>query len=229
MDKSTLAGFIRRAVIVKPQVIPHLSEQARELLGIKAERLGYQPIRDDYWTSIYEAVEGYLTGNKPVTSFRNSASVAMSEAFTAAVYEAWYQVGAEPPLSDEVSAWLSERIGQERGFIVRLFDRLKSEWQGLDPSSEALARAEGFARTLDALYSEAKLRGMKNQVVTWILGETEEHCDTCLSLAGKKHKISYLIKNNYIPGKPGAGMDCNGYRCDCKIVDKNGNEVTISE
>lgn len=221
MKSKTLYNFIRNAVTLVPDVIPLLSAKAKETL------LGYQPIRDNYFSAIYDAVEGYLTGNRPVTAFSNKAREAMSSAFTDAVYEGYQNAGAELPLSDDVAAWLSERIAFERKNIVSLFERLKAEWDGIDPINEAMARAEGYARTLDAMYGEAKMRGMKNQMVTWHLGQTEKHCDTCSTLANKKHKISYLIQNNYIPRKPGAGMECNGYNCDCSITDKNGNEVTI--
>lgn len=214
--------YAARIVQSVPAVIPFLSIKAKGAL------LGYQPIRDNYFAEIYDAVEGYLRGTQPVTSFRNKMSIAMSEAFTDAVYEGYQQAGAELPLDKEVQDWLTVRIGAERENIISLFDRLKKEWDGIDPIAEAMARAEGYARTLDAIYAEAKLRGMSNQMVTWILGQTEKHCDTCAKLAGKKHSIKYLLKNNYIPRKPDAGMDCKGYNCDCRIVDKNGNEVTIA-
>jgi hypothetical protein len=213
----------RRAVKAVPEVMAYLDA------SVKAAIQGYDGIRSDYWTVIYDSVEGYLTGNSPVTGFRNRTATAMSEAFTGAVYEAWYQAGAELPLTDDVTAWLSERIGAERVNIEGMFDRLKKEWAGIDPIAEANTRAESYARTLDAMYGEAKLRAMKNQTVTWHLGQTEQHCPTCSKLAGKKHKISYLIANNYIPRKPDAGMDCHGYNCDCSITDKNGNEVTIAD
>ena len=213
--------IVRRAVKAVPEVMQYLTPQT------KAAVQGYDGIRSDYWTVIYDSVEGYLTGNSPVTGFRNRSATAMSEAFTDATYEAWYQAGAELPLTDDAAAWLSERIGAERVNIEGMFDRLKKEWAGIDPIAEANARAEGYARTLDALYGEAKLRAMKNQMITWNLGNTEKHCDTCSKLAGKKHKISYLIQNNYIPRKPGAGMDCNGFNCDCWVTDKNGNVITI--
>ena len=221
MNKHILLSVAMQAVKAVPEVAQYLSD------ATKAELLGYPPIRANYWAEIYDSVEQYLTGNKPVTSFRNKASIAVSEAFTDAVYEGYAQAGAELPLPADIQAWLSPRIAEERGHIESMFDRLKQEWEGLDWIKEAYARADGYARTLDAMYSEAQLRGMKNQMVTWVLGQTEEHCETCATLAGKKHRISYLIANNYIPRKPDAGMDCNGYRCDCKIVDKNGKEVTI--
>jgi len=196
-------------------------------LSIKAELLGYPPIRANYWAEIYDSVEQYLTGNKPVTSFRNKASIAVSEAFTDAVYEGYAQAGAELPLPDDIQAWLSQRIAEERTHIEGMFDRLKAEWEGLDWIKEAYARADSYSRTLDAMYGEAKLRGSKNQMVSWILGSTEEHCETCSTLAGKKHRISYLIAHDYIPRKPDCGLSCHGYRCDCKIVDSRGQEITI--
>lgn len=214
MDNTLLTDFLRRAIVIKPQVIPHLSEQARELLGLKADNMGYPPIRDAYWTSIYGAVEGYLTNDRPVTSYRNAASVAMSEAFTATVYEAWYQAGAELPLSDDVSAWLAERIGQERGHIISMFDRLKAEWQGLDVAAEAVARADGYSRTLDSLYGEAKMRAAKNATLEFVGDDGAESCPECQSMKGKRHTIKYIIEHNLIP-RPGNDVySCNGYHCE---------------
>lgn len=203
-----------------PAVIPHLNSNA-----LKA--MGYQGIRDDYWVVIYDAVEGYLTGDRPVTSFQNSFLEAMSMAFNDTVYLAWEEAGNDPPLDEDVQSWLGESIASERGNIVDLFSRLKTEWEGIDPAEEAIARADGYTSRLDALYNESKLRSVDNQMVTWELGQTERHCPTCSQLAGKRHRISYLLANDYIPRKPGAGMDCHGYNCDCRVLDKNGNEITI--
>ena len=71
------------------------------------------------------------------------------------------------------------------------------------------------------------MMGKGKQMLTWRLGNTEVHCSTCASLNGKRHRASWFISHDYIPGKPGAAMDCQGYNCDCALVDDEGIEVTI--
>ena len=100
MNRETLLSVERQAVKAVPDVVQYLSD------ATKAELLGYPPIRANYWAEIYDSVEQYLTGNKPVTSFRNKASIAVSEAFTDAVYEGYQQAGAELPLPEDIQAWL---------------------------------------------------------------------------------------------------------------------------
>jgi hypothetical protein len=198
----------RRAVKAVPEVMQYLDA------SVKAAVLGYDGIRSGYWTVLYDSVEGYLTGNNPVTGFRNRAAAAMSEAFTGAVYEAWYQAGAELPLTDDVTAWLSERIGAERVNIEDLFSRLKKEWTGIDPIAEANTRAEAYARTLDAMYGEAKMRGMKNATLVFDGDDGAESCPDCQKMKGKRHTIKYILDNNLIPRPGNDAYECKGYRCE---------------
>jgi hypothetical protein len=221
MDKTQLLQFVRDAIHTVPEVIPYLSRDA-----IKAIGGGYEAIQKEYWAVVYDAVYDYLTGDKSITSFRNAHMKGMATAFTSGAEAGYQDAEAELPLDEDTQSWLDGRIGAEREFIVGLFATLKNA-SGIDPSAEAFARADGFTATLDAVYAEAKLRGMKNQMVTWNLGETEKHCETCARLAGKRHRISYLLQNDYIPRKPGAAMDCGGWRCDCSLTDKNGNEIML--
>lgn len=214
MDKARLGAFIRRAVREVPAVLPLLSDTARDMVTVKAATLGYPGIREDYWVVIYDSIEGYLTGDRPVTGYRNAVSIAMSEAFNDAVYEGYNQAGGELPLPEDMQAWLSERIGQEREHIISMFDRLKAEWEGIDPVSEALARAEGYARTLDTLYSEAKMRGADNATLVFEGDDGAESCPDCQKMKGKRHTIKYILAHNLIPRPGNDAYECKGYNCE---------------
>jgi hypothetical protein len=57
-----------------------------------------------------------------------------------------------------------------------------------------------------------------NEMVTWKLGATKEHCKTCQSLNGQKHRRKWFASRGYFPGKPGAeALECKGFRCLCKL------------
>jgi hypothetical protein len=207
-----------------PVVLPHLSADTWQ--AFKAAP-GYEGVRNTYWAVVYDAVYDYLTGSQPITSFRNAMQRGMADAFIGAAEIGYEAGGGELPFDEDTLAWLGAEQTAELGHIADLFARLKEEWDGIDPISEAFARADGYAGHLDAIYGEAKMRGSKNVTVTWHLGQTEKHCPTCAGLDGQKHRLSWFISRDYIPRKPGAAMVCNGYNCDCRFTDKDGNEYTV--
>jgi len=201
-----------------------LSPRVRGLL--KAATSGdYDSIRNDYWAEVYDAVEGYLSGSRPVTAFQNKMLVAMSESFTATTYLGYQEAGGELPFDDETSSWLGQKIATERQFIVDLFARLKDQRGELDPVQEALARAEGYASTLDQIYSEAKLLGMKNVMLTFVGEDGEESCPTCQKMKGKKHRASWWIKNDLVPGS--SAYECGGFHCQHYLENPDGERVTL--
>lgn len=223
MKLNELAGYIRQAVRVVPQVLPYLNDRAVTFL-----KAGYDSIRGDYWVTVYDAIEGYLIGTRPITSFRNTMRRAMETAFRGAVNLGYEDAGGELPIDEDAQAWIDNEIGTERGNIGGLFTNLKKNWERMDAIHEANSRADGYAGKLDSIYTQAKMMGAGNPILTWALGETEVHCDTCLSLAGTKHRAKWYIKNNYIPRMPYASMSCGGHNCDCKLTDNNGNEYTLN-
>lgn len=206
-----------------PAVVPHLSPAAWDVLKAAP---GYDGIRNIYFGEVFDAVYDYLTGNRPVTSFRASMQRAMVQAFGDTVDIAYVDGGGDLPLDDETLDWYNSQVSAEMGFIEELFGRLREEWAGIDPATEAEARATGYVFRLDALYAEAKMRGSKNILLTWHLGRTEKHCSTCAELDGQSHRISWYLDRNYIPRRPHASMECGGFRCDCTLTDKSGNEYT---
>jgi hypothetical protein len=221
MTTAKIIGAVIRAV---PHALPYLTPETWAVFRAAG---GFDGIRNTYWAIVYDAVYDYLTSNQPVTSFRNAMKKGMVDAFVQAAELGYEDAGGELPMDSETLAWLGDAQSSELGNIDNLFSRLKQEWDGLDPINEAFARADNYSKTLDAIYTQFKMWGDKNQMLEWVLGATEVHCDTCAELSGQKHKATWYLSHDYIPRKPGASMDCNGYNCDCSLIDKDGNEVTI--
>lgn len=187
---------------------------------------GYEAIRTAYWEVVYDAVQGYLEGDRPVTAFRNAHSWGMGIAFTDAVYLGYEEGGGGEVLDEDTLSWLSERIAQERTYIFGMFDRLKQEWEGIDPIHEAFARADGYAATLDAIYSEAKLRGGRNVMLTFAGSDGKESCPDCQRMKGQRHRARWWVEHNMMPGPGNTNYQCNGYNCEHILVDDNGVEWT---
>ena len=221
VNNNQLMLIARQAALLVPEVKQYLKPETIKALNT------YEGVRNDYWASVYDAVEGYLNSSQPITSFRNSFYNAMNSAFQTAAEYGYADGGGEVPLDDKAQSWLDGMIAGEKANITALFQTLKDKRGDVDAINEAFARAEGYSSTLDSIYSQAMMWGAKNPVLTWHLGQTEKHCATCAKLDGKKHRASWFMDRGYIPKQPGASMECGGYNCDCTLTDKDGNEYTI--
>jgi hypothetical protein len=209
--------IIKYAAFTYTDVLPYLSDKALKAVG------GYQGIRDEYFIVVYDAVQEYLESSRPVTAFSNRMREAMSGAFYDAAYLGYEEASGDAQPDADTLAWLNGRIAEERGNIVDLFARLKQE---ADPDSihEAQARADGYSRTLDGIYNEAKMRGSKNKTLEFVGDDGEESCPECSSLKGKRHKISWILANGMIPRPGNDNFTCKGYRCQHFWIDPVSGE-----
>ena len=78
-------------------------------------------------------------------------------------------------------------------------------------------RVNLWTASIEAAGAAGLASARKNEMVTWHLGPTEEHCSTCASLNGKSHRRKWFASRDYFPRKPGAAMECGGYKCQCTL------------
>lgn len=201
--------------------------RARRAGALKAGKT-LPEISAQYTNAIIEAIVTYFEGGS-VTSPRNAFRRAMVDAFGAAFDLGWVDGGGAMPPDETALEWFNPRVEQEFGYIEGLFANIKQlkKEDGFDYFEWATQRAAGYARSLGGVYNAGKMFAQGSKMLTWHLGETEVHCDTCLKLDGKRHKASWYIARSYIPRQAGASMDCGGYNCDCSLEDDKGNTVTI--
>jgi len=207
MNKPALIQIMIRTI---PALIPHIRPETWEVFRAAA---GYDGIRNTYWSIIYDAVYEYLTGNKPVTTFKNAMKKGMVDAFVQAAELGYQDSGGELPMDEDTLAWLGDAQSEELGHIDDLFSRLKEEWDGLDSIDEAFARADGYAATLDSIYGQAKLRGSDNVLLEFGGEDGDESCPECQDLKGKKALKKYILDNNLIPAPGNDAFTCQGYNC----------------
>lgn len=207
-----------------PGATPHTAPK-----GISRAYSGdYDQVRAAYYDATYTTVRDYLKSTERATAFKSAMSRNVVEAFGPAGEQGYKAGGGEMPMDEASADWLTAAQGEELANVASLFVSLKAlrDEGDVDAEAEAEARAAGYAQTLDAIYSQAKLYGAGNKMLTWVFGETE-HCNTCNDLNGQRHRAAWYIARDYIPRRPGAAMDCGGYKCQCKLEDDDGIEYTI--
>ena len=216
-----IENIIKSVVDRFPAVLPFLSRRARY-------KASTADTNREYHDEITSALVDYFEGGSLPAS-RNQFKRAMVAAFLDIFEAGWQDGGAELPLDDEALNWLGDRQSQEMVNIDSLFQNARDirKQKDFDYFAWSSARADGYVSALQGVYNAASMLAKGKQMLTWHLGQTEQHCDTCASLNGKKHPAYWYIERNYIPRQAGAAMDCGGYNCDCRLEDRDGNEVTL--
>jgi len=218
---STIKTLVKRF----PAVVPYLTRNTRIIAAVKMD---LSRINKKYHDAITRALVAYFEGGA-IGPSRNAFKDAMITAFGDAFDAGYVDGGGELPIDDDALAWVEGRLNEEAAFIDGVFQEAKDlrRDKNFDFFSWATSRADGYTATLAYIYNTAKLMANSKQMLTWNLGQTEKHCDTCLKLNGQRHKASWYISKNYIPRQPDAAMDCKGYNCDCSLTNDKGEEVTI--
>jgi hypothetical protein len=137
----------------------------------------------------------------------------------------------EPEAAD--TEWLATRMEDELGNIALLYYSMREIVTGAtieepvtdaDMVSFADERANGYARTLDLIYSNGKLRGRKNIMLSLEGISGKESCATCTKYLHVSHRAKWWISHDLIPGPASETYECRGYRCQHFLADSEGNQ-----
>jgi len=111
--------------------------------------------------------------------------------------------------------WLAESSSYVTNVGEELFK------QGSTP--DAGFRADLWCnKSLDDIYYRGLTIGAPNQEATWKLGQTEQHCESCLANDGQTLPISAWSAR----GMPRShALACGGWKCDCDLFDANGRRI----
>jgi hypothetical protein len=140
-----------------------------------------------------------------------------------AYYEGLLQGGVEQEEADDddratIKDWIDSQLPHVRGFAESAMDAKDDKAL----QEQVYARLDQWLRALQSLGNLGFASAQKNAMGTWKYGDTE-HCNTCLRLNGRRHRLSWWIKYEFIPQQPGAkNLDCGGWMCQCQIVDDRG-------
>lgn len=143
--------------------------------------------------------------------------------------------GADPADKDDTDEEaLNGWVVTQDGFVAGLWadvKQLRADRKDLSKDDYA-ARLRGimdrigqWGDSLRNLYSLAKANAQKNKSVTWHYGDTD-HCATCQSLNGQRHRLKWFLDKGYIPQENGSDtLDCRGFNCQCHLDDDKGEQV----
>lgn len=147
------------------------------------------------------------------TEVKHLLSDAITDAYVEGVKE-----GGVRDLTDEMSNELDGLVAEQFPFVDKFVndaEAIKNKKESYDTFRN---RIETWGKTIKAVKDIGYSRAKADEMVTWVLGNTEEHCSTCLELNGQTHPRSWFLDKNYVPGMPGSATACKGFNCDCSLV-----------
>lgn len=223
-------------ILYREHVKKSLEDLLTEAEAIVSERLAlkdsraYPQQRKSYNVNIFGSMNGYLTHGDNLVSARNEFSQEMIERFYDVFTLGYKQAGGDEANltgDSEDLQWINARTEEEIGYIKSLFVSLK-EAKASDMGKDELIqlahdRADAYTNSLDMVYSEGKMRGGKNIMLTMVGDDGNESCHDCQKRKGKRYSAKKWIAIGYPPSRE---FECHGYNCQHFLIDDNGKRWT---
>ncbi len=181
--------------------------------AIQATRLEFE---ETFEAALQEALHGNLTRRRWATIVRALIRRWGIRAFRDGLEDGGVSSEA---LSPEDQATINAMLAQQSEYVTRLGERLFSA-EGIE-DAEAVNKAEAwFNKSIMPFYHAGRLSADKDGLYQWQIGQTEEHCQTCLLADGQKHRLSAWHRRGLIPQSD--LLECRGFNCQCRLVRTTG-------
>jgi len=186
------------------------------------EQKTYEQYRSRLWGAMSRLYNGGRDANF-VSTFIRSIDVQLTEAWNKGADD----VGVAP---DEMTRTdtdiLRAIIDNETQFIERIMGEIADDRDaGMvreDFDKKYGARVDLWANRYNETTNRARMQMGTKVRLEWVLGATEEHCETCAKLNGIVAFGIEWEQARFHPQMPPNDMiECGGWRCDCSLVPTN--------
>lgn len=164
------------------------------------------------------AAYGLWSGKMDMTDFLDAIFSLVEIEYTLAWHEGMRAAGLKPSdMSEDEATALSNHIVQAEGhaFDFGLFIQDHSKAAG-HQFNEIDGRRGGWLTGYNTVYNEALTFAANDPNLEWVLGPTEQHCDSCSKLNGKIKRASVWDASMIQPSNPpNPYLICGGWRCAC--------------
>lgn len=239
---SIMIDYLQRQTNIPSQV--SLGQREGKYAGVDVGRVQYEStrllelapsfyskIKNTFKDFITNIVDDYFNGVLNAYDFGEKVKSTVEELYPLAYIAGMKaQGGSELDFDAEQQAFVRSLImDKEDGEFKYIANLIQNMNQTTMTKLDLLDRMNLYLNSLDEAFSLGAVSVSHNNMLTFKLGPTEEHCKTCSRLNGKRHKAVWWESHGYIPGQPGnENFECEGYKCQCRLIDDKGKPVTES-
>jgi hypothetical protein len=179
---------------------------------------------DAYRRAIRGAVRGLWSGALNYDEFWDMMDTTTTDGLTNAWHQGAQSCGVLPDeLTREETIELGRAVAYEKqwisGFAVAIEENSKQNGGKLAP---LFNRAKIWIGRWEGVHDKAMTMACKDQKLEWVLGETDQSCESCLKLNGQVRRASFWNGKGVLPRQHGSRwLACRGFRCLCRLVPTN--------
>lgn len=167
---------------------------------------------------------GFISDKSILADLRRVVREGVTDAYTEGLREG----GADPnDLADEDAQAIADLVNTQAQHTTDLAKAIRQAKSDKALQRDLLnVRLPLWVASIESAGNLGRASAQVNIMGTWKLGKTEEHCETCAKLNGKRHRLRWYIDNGLIPRQPGnENLQCGGWKCDCQVVDDKGRRL----
>ena len=176
---------------------------------------------EDYARSVRGYVHGLWSGEMSFFQYVDTMIMLIDRGLRNAWYDGAAECGITPDdLSEEELYEMRNMINTEIQFVMdyanTIFANSKANKKLL---RNLMPRAEMWVLRYTDARNRARIMACGDQKLEWVLGNTKEHCPSCLRLSGKVKRASFWKRSGIEPQHPpNPNLHCKGYRCECQRI-----------
>lgn len=208
-----LDDYILEVIKKFPEVKAYLSQDTLDAFTAKTV--------DSYFRQLWKKIKQLY--NKDITrgEFVDALADIVEQQITRAYREALKDEGLDPDLvKSQYADNVEEIITSEYSHIDTLSVDIKTASYLESGFEQFRVRAGMWANRYDDAYNRAKvdIALESGGRLMWVLGATEEHCESCAALNGIVAYAKDWDDAGVKPQQPpNAALECGGWQCDCKL------------
>jgi hypothetical protein len=213
-EKKRILRNVRRSMFYIPKALAHQDRTVGQVV---------KEYKDALTNWVYETMNGRMDA----VDLRRAHKALIRKNSQPAYFEGMREGGIGAPEDDAtekdyaaIKEWVTAQAGYTGDFASAVV-----EARGDDAKrAEILRRVGLWADSVSCLGQAGLLSAKSDRPAVWHLGKTETHCNTCVGLDGKRHRVSWFLQRGYLPHTPGnAILECEGYG-HCYITDATTGE-----
>lgn len=202
-----------------PQLTEDITEVVKAYMAQLETRKSYEKYRSRLWGAMTRLYNGGRDANF-VSTFVRSIDVQLTEAWDKGAEDVGVQRD-EQTEADRIV--LTAIIDNETQFIERIMGEIADDRDaGMtreDFDKKYGARVDLWANRYTETVNRARMQLGTKARLEWVLGATEEHCETCAKLNGIiAFGIEWDQARLHPQMPPNEMLECSGWRCDCSLV-----------
>ena len=138
------------------------------------------------------------------------------KAYRDGLHDGGVTIGETESLDDEDQANVNEHLAQQGQYVTDFGAALFRE-NGISDAQAEGKPVQWWSRSIMPAYEAGRFSADRSGMYEWVLGRTEEHCSSCLTANGQRHRLRDWHRAGIIPRGDLLICGAGGF-CDCNLV-----------